>query len=100
MEAVKYRVCKTLDLESEDELRLFADKWCELNPLPRQAVIEVIQPHPDLGMFAVVQRINGQHDAQHRVHLGRSEQKDSRQRELLTNYIDGIIHQRCQPLGS
>ena len=32
METVKSVTCKTLGLESEDEQRLFADKWCELNP--------------------------------------------------------------------
>ena len=95
METVKSVTCKTLGLESEDELRLFADKWCKLNPLPEQKVLEVVRPHPELGMFAVVQRINGPQDALHRVHLGRSEQKDPRQRELLKQYIQAVIKQHA-----
>ena len=41
METVKSVTCKTLGLESEDEQRLLADKWCKLNPLPEQKVLEV-----------------------------------------------------------
>ena len=90
---VKARVSRVLDLQTEDELQLFAAKWCEANPYPKQHDLEVVKPHPYLIEFAVVKNMVSTSSTRYRIYLGRPLKEVTYQRGLLERYVEAVKSQ-------